>query len=383
MSETLHIFDSDGNVDFVYSITDPKSIPDDNIKPELCNGVPAADFQTSGTGNQSAAAQQNGERGEVPSNHDRRVRIRVSAKHLTLASPVWKRMFTGPWKESQKLAAGKRVEIVVEKSQEIEVDAMLTLMNVIHGRGRNIPRKVTLNALLEIAVLVDQYECYEVVDVMADIWIDKLLKGMPSAYGKDIVSWIFISWVFQRPLPFTSATKIAATQSQQRIDPGDLPIPKRILDRIEEHRQDGVKSALDLSYELIADLRDGRKYCSDVCDALSLGLLIKQLHAGGQLPPLPATSVPNVSLMQLTRILQNTSTVRYCDKSAVESYKPEPRYSDRTEERHVLSLHGCSLVPLIRPILQDVQNRLRGFELREFKDESKASGGNDSTASAQ
>jgi hypothetical protein len=144
------------------------------------------------------------------------------------------------------------------------------------------------------------------------------------------------------------------------------------LDKIEEHRRSGVKSALVMSYKLMTDLRDGRHRCSDACDALRLGLLVKHLHAGGQLPPLPALSVPNVSLLQLTGILQNPPTARYCDGSAVEKYKPDPRYSNRTEERHVLSLHGCSLVPLIQPILQDVQNRLRGFELKDFKDQSKA-----------
>ncbi|RHZ59253.1 uncharacterized protein CDV56_105070 [Aspergillus thermomutatus] len=288
----------------------------------------------------------------------------------------YRRMFSGPWKESQSLAAGDRAEIEAECW---DANAMLILMNIIHGRGRNVPRQVTLRTLSEIAALVDYYECHEVVDVMSGIWIDKLLKSMPSTYCKGIISWIFISWVFQRPSSFTSATEIAATQSQQRIDPGDLPIPQRILDKIEEHRRGGVKSALDMSYELITDLRDGRKHCSDVCDALRLGLLIKQLHAGGQLPPLPAVSVPNVSLEQLTSILYKTSTVRYCDSSGVEKFQPD-RYSSRTEERHSLSLHGCSLDTLIQPILQDVWNRLRGFELWEFKDESRASGGNDSTA---
>lgn len=153
-------------------------------------------------------------------------------------------------------------------------------------------------------------------------------------------------------------------------------------DKIEEHRRDGVKSALDMCYKLITDLRDGRKHCSEVCDALRLGLLIKQLHAGGQLPPLPANSIPNVSLLQLTSILQKTSTVRYCDGSAVETYKVDPMYSNRTAERHVHSWHGCRLDLLIQPILRDVQNRLHGFELGIFKVQLRASGSADSTVSS-
>ncbi|KAF7169069.1 hypothetical protein CNMCM5623_001901 [Aspergillus felis] len=375
MPGAFHIFDPEGDIDLVYSNTD------DHIKPESRNEDPATDLQTSGTGDQSAATEENDEQ-EEPNNSekDQRVHMIVSSKHLKLACPVYRRMFSEPWREARILAAGKRFEI---QSEFEDIEAMLILMNIIHGRGSKVPREVTLDKLVEIAVLVDYYECHEAVDVMAEIWMDKLVGSMPFTYGKGIVWWIFISWVFQRPSAFTLATKIAATQSQQRVDPDGLPIPQRILDKIEEHRRDGVKSALDMSYKLIADIRDGRNRCSDVCDALRLGLLIKQLHADGQLPPLPAISVPNVSLMQLTNILQNTSTVRYCDSTAVETYKPDPRYSNRTAERHVLALHGCSLVPLIQPILQDVQNRLRGFDLSEFKEESKASGGNDSTASSQ
>jgi len=225
MPETLHIFDPDGDVDFVYTIiSDQKSVPDDNAKPESCNEDPARDPQTSGTGDQSAATE-----GKKDSSEDRRVRIRASSKHLTLASPVFRRMFTGDWRESRNLAAGERAEIKGENWSVEEVDAMLILMNVLHGHGRKVPREVTLNILVEIAVLVDYMECYEAVDVMAEIWIDKLLTNMPSTYCEDIVSWIFISWVFQQPSTFNSATKIAATQSQQRIDPLGLPIPKRIL----------------------------------------------------------------------------------------------------------------------------------------------------------
>jgi hypothetical protein len=152
--------------------------------------------------------------------------MRVSSKHLTLASPVFKRMFSGPWKESQSLAAKECVEIETECW---DIHAMLILMNIIHGRGRNVPRQVTLKTLSEIAALVDYYECHEVVDMMSGVWVNGFLLQMPAAFGTDIILWIFISWVFQQPYQFTLATKIATEQSNQRIDPGDLPIPQRIL----------------------------------------------------------------------------------------------------------------------------------------------------------
>ncbi|GAQ12164.1 hypothetical protein ALT_9485 [Aspergillus lentulus] len=313
MTGAHHILDPDGDLVLVFSVTNRQTvILNGNIAQEPSKQVTTADSQTSWFSNQPAAAEQIGQQEtSKDANEEQRVYMRVSSKHLALASPVFRRTLCGPWQEAQNLAAEDRSEIETECWN---VDAMLILMNIIHGRGPKVPREITLNTLAEIAVLVDYYECYEAVDVMAEIWMDKLLNSMPSTYCKDIVSWIFISWVFERRSAFTSATRIAATQSQQRIDPADLPIPQRILDKIEEHRRDGVKSALDMCYKLITDLRDGRKHCSEVCDALRLGLLIKQLHAGGQLPPLPADSIPNVSLLQLTTIARrNVMYIRGMD----------------------------------------------------------------------
>jgi hypothetical protein len=230
MPETLHIFDPDGDVDFVYTIiADQKCVADDNVEQESCNEHPAPDPQTTGTGDQSAVAEGHGEREKEDSNEEQRVRIRVSSKHMKLASPVFRRMSTGPWKESQDLAAGERIEIKRGDRDVESIDALLILMNVIHGHGRKVPREVALDTLADIAMHVDYMECYEAVDVMAEIWIDKLLKSMPFTFCDDIVSWIFISWVFQQPSAFTTATKIAVTQSQQRIDPGSLAIPQQIL----------------------------------------------------------------------------------------------------------------------------------------------------------
>lgn len=228
MTGAHHILDPDGDLILVFSVTNRQTvILNGNIAQEPSKQVAAADSQTSGSSNQPAAAEQIGQQEtSKDANEDQRVHMRVSSKHLALASPVFRRMLSGPWQEAQNLAAGDKSEIETECWN---VDAMLILMNIIHGRGPKVPREITLNTLAEIAVLVDYYECNEAVDVMAEIWMDKLLNSMPSTYCKDIVSWIFISWVFERRSAFTSATRIAATQSQQRIDPADLPIPQRIL----------------------------------------------------------------------------------------------------------------------------------------------------------
>jgi hypothetical protein len=57
---------------------------------------------------------------------------------------------------------------------------------------------VDLEMLTKLAVLVDYYACYEAVEIVSDMWVDGLKGTLPTAYSKDLVRWLFISWVFQK-----------------------------------------------------------------------------------------------------------------------------------------------------------------------------------------
>jgi hypothetical protein len=94
------------------------------------------------------------------------VRMRVSSSHLILASSYFKRMLRGGWKEDCTLCAEGCLTIYVE---DWDPDALLILMNIIHGHTRKVPRTVSLEMLAKLAVLVDYYECIEVVEVLSEI----------------------------------------------------------------------------------------------------------------------------------------------------------------------------------------------------------------------
>jgi hypothetical protein len=102
-------------------------------------------------------------------------------------------------------------------------------MNIIHGRTRKIPRWVSLETLAKIAVLVDYYECLEVVEVFSEIWITQLKKDLPKMYAGDLILWMWISWVFRQPEEFNMTTSIAMKQSQDPIQTLGLPIPEIIV----------------------------------------------------------------------------------------------------------------------------------------------------------
>jgi Periplasmic protein TonB, links inner and outer membranes len=85
--------------------------------------------------------------------------IQVSAKHLIFATPVFKRILTGGWKESITYLRKGSVEITAEGW---DIEALLCVLHAIHGKYYDVPRKLTLEMLAKVAAIADYYECREV-----------------------------------------------------------------------------------------------------------------------------------------------------------------------------------------------------------------------------
>ncbi len=107
------------------------------------------------------------------------VRIRVSSKHLALASSYFRRNLRSGMLESKTIGSEGRVKFHMD---ELDSGAMLIAMNIIHGRTRQVPRSVDLELLTKLAVLVDYLECHESIEPFSDGWIDGLKAGIPITY---------------------------------------------------------------------------------------------------------------------------------------------------------------------------------------------------------
>lgn len=73
--------------------------------------------------------------------------MRVSSRHLSLASPVFRTMFADGLYEGEELKAGGETTVVVSEEAEADSDGMEVtvwevLMNVVHGRVRQVPKQV-------------------------------------------------------------------------------------------------------------------------------------------------------------------------------------------------------------------------------------------------
>lgn len=96
-------------------------------------------------------------------------RYRVSRRHLCLASPVFRAMLEGPWMEATR--NGQTTDISEIRASEWDPEALLIILRLIHGLHKDVPRKVCVDTLCNIAAIVDYYQCHDVVEIFAERWL--------------------------------------------------------------------------------------------------------------------------------------------------------------------------------------------------------------------
>ena len=158
--------------------------------------------------------------------HQSEIHIRVSSKHLTLASRVFKAMLRPGFAEGSSLQEKGTGELHLPDD---DPSALLVLMNLAHCQIRRIPRRVDLDMLTQLSILVDKYELHEITEMFTDSWFSGLKAGPPEHFTEELLSWISVSYVFRREEIFTKCTKIAMRESEGIVESPGLPIPDYAL----------------------------------------------------------------------------------------------------------------------------------------------------------
>jgi hypothetical protein len=142
----------------------------------------------------------------------------VSSRHLMLASPVFQKMLSGPWKEGTPDDQGyRRLEV-----SALDETAFVTVMDIVHGHNWEVPKRVDLNLLTKIAVIVDLYGCHEAVEPFVDQWIRG--NALSEHYGRQCILWLCVSWVFQRTEIFERMAELVIRHSECLVDVPSLPV---------------------------------------------------------------------------------------------------------------------------------------------------------------
>ncbi|KAK3304842.1 uncharacterized protein B0T15DRAFT_398894, partial [Chaetomium strumarium] len=247
--------------------------------------------------------------------------------------------------------------------------AFLILMLIIHGCNRQVPRLVSLELLAKIAALVDYYQCLEAVEVFAGLWLQRLRsqRQLPEQVGRDLILWLFISWVFANGDIFTSVTTIALRQSQGPLPTLGLPIPEKIIEAIDRRRQEVVEKVTTALHGLCVSFRDSPDQCCFECSSIQLGALTKEMHAK-RLEPRPASPMLGYS------VVATIDTARSFRSPQWDCKRRGYRYASRY----------CDLESIIRSKVDGLKEMIRGLKLGDFQERRSpvASDGLGATAAA-
>jgi BTB/POZ domain len=159
----------------------------------------------------------------------REIHMLVSAKHLMLASPVFKAMLQhSTFKEGDTLRTSGQVKVPLPDD---DPTALKILLDIVHGRVRQVPRQVNLKVMTDLSVLVDKYQMLEIVELYAEIWMSTLKSSVPIFFTADLLPWLSISWVFGLADQFKQVSRIAMRGSTELFGAREeyLPIPQHVF----------------------------------------------------------------------------------------------------------------------------------------------------------
>ncbi|KAF5971422.1 hypothetical protein FBULB1_9226 [Fusarium bulbicola] len=205
---------------------------------------------------------------------DVEVHMRVSSRHLILASPMFRAMLEGPWKEGNS-SSGTIRRVSAEDSDAV---ALAIVLDGIHGRHHGIPTRIQLGLLARISSIVDYYQCREAMRFHYEAWAYSG-PGYPAPYNTTVLL-LYVSWVFHDEKRFENQaySVVCRGKGMSGFNTHELPV-SGILTKLDEIRQAMIKKALealDFLQEQLTEEEGCKKLGDPDCTAINLGTLIRE-----------------------------------------------------------------------------------------------------------
>ncbi|KAJ4283911.1 hypothetical protein BFJ63_vAg8682 [Fusarium oxysporum f. sp. narcissi] len=237
------------------------------------------------------------------------VRMRVSSRHLTMASHYFRSVIQGPWREASSTSSffGKPLRQVTAVGWDVV--ALAIVLDIIYGRHGGMPSVVDLKLMTCLATIVDFYGCHEVVKIFSEAWYKNICTEFEDEYSRQTLMWLSVSWVFPNQEPFDRATQtiLKHMDGRSQLSMDHLPIPG-VLPKIHDKRQELIGKIVTGLHDLLDTLPnsdflcDWHKYESPTCSSIALGILKRELQRLASsdrplVPPFNGCSV--MSMIQL------------------------------------------------------------------------------------
>ena len=209
--------------------------------------------------------------------------FRVSAKHLSMASPIFRRMIKGDFQESRPNDQG----LLELRTSDWNAQALLVLLDIIHGHHSHVPERLSQEHVAHIGLVADYYDCSDIVQVFyrgwearfVEYWDDSwpnIKKHVLDSFGKKEQFQLFITWTFQSDQVFSHLATHAILTSTGPIETY-LPVPSNVIDKLEERRIELLDQLFDVLYNLQESLLEGSVGCCQECSCRLAGHLMRQM----------------------------------------------------------------------------------------------------------
>jgi len=125
-------------------------------------------------------------------------RLLVSAKVLSLVSPVFAAMFKPLFKEGKAHMISETPSTIT--LPEDDAKAFALFCNLVHHRSDKIPRKPDLACLEQLAFICDKYNCAATISHSVILWLQRHLE---LALPEDLNKLLFVAYILDLPESFS------------------------------------------------------------------------------------------------------------------------------------------------------------------------------------
>ncbi|KAL7804830.1 hypothetical protein V8C44DRAFT_352623 [Trichoderma aethiopicum] len=275
------------------------------------------------------------------------VQLRLSSRHLTLASGYFEKLMASDWKEA---TPGGEYSYVIN-AEDWDEKALCFLMKIIHGRTAQLPREMELESLAKMTILADYYQCQEMVDFFMRTWLQPIDQSAIS--GRDRLLRLAISYVFPDHDVFRKLTEALITEEPMYVEFSGLPVPQTVIDAVNAEREKHLLAIVSGLKRLVKDEQSDKGLrCSFACSSMFIGALSKNMHSQRLsdrylVPPYHGHSL--VTLKDRIFEFREPSWNKICNAVRFDG-----------------SGHRCSLLKRTKPIVESQMAQVVGLELEHF-----------------
>ncbi|AEO60740.1 hypothetical protein MYCTH_2310277 [Thermothelomyces thermophilus ATCC 42464] len=191
--------------------------------------------------------------------------FRVCSATMRRASPIWKIMLFGPWKEAKPTEGNWRVDLPDDNPWPMGI-----LLAIIHSKFGLVQRVESLGEVHEILLVADKYDMTALLQPWAACWIHLRLPTPPGTgsrvTGRELMLRIHAAWelgdegmlssvithlVFSVSISNDSDSETQVSYKGETIRPEQNYGPPDLLELIQKRRLAVIQKLLDFYHEQV------------------------------------------------------------------------------------------------------------------------------------